>query len=407
MLSREMPPLDIHVLKIRQEAHVLSNEELAFTLEEAGKFVRIIRKCPCSPELLRRIHQLTEGWIGGLVLLCDYLEQVPEDSRTEYLEDRIAKYKGEIFRYFGEKLFSALPDEVQEFLITSAILETVEPAFIRDFMGLENAQEILEDLANRHLFVQLIYDQRRGWLFRYHQLFRDFLQTKFQTRVRPKQQRAAYYKAGSLFQNRGELEDALRYYLQAKAYPEAVSVMEQIGFDLLQKGRTGDLSQWLQSLPPELIQGNPWLLFYLYATNRFTGGNEYILSLQTALRLFQQQEDIRGSLLALASLIEASIFRGSVPIPIDSLLAQSEELLQVSGAEWHPYAKATLWFQMGFAYPFKFGDPRKGFQACQNAYLLARQLGRSPPAGECPDACFFEPVIPGRVLVGAGDGSQD
>lgn len=283
MLSREMPPLEIQALKIRQEAYVLTSEELAFTLEETSKFVRTIRKCPCGPDLLRRIHQLTEGWIGGLVLLCDYLEQVPENSRAEYLEDLTEKFKGEIFQYFGEKVFSSLPSQGQEFLITSSIFDAVEPAFIRDFMGIENAQEILEDLAKRNLFVQSIYDKRRGWLFRYHQLFRDFLQTKFQTVVRQEQQLAAYSKAASLFEQRGELEDAVKYYLQARAYPQAGSVMEQIGVDLLQRGRTGDLSQWLQSLPQNLIQGNPWLLFYLYVTNRFTGGNEYILALQTAL----------------------------------------------------------------------------------------------------------------------------
>jgi ATP/maltotriose-dependent transcriptional regulator MalT/DNA-binding SARP family transcriptional activator len=383
MLSREMPRLEIQALKLRQEAYVLTSEELAFTLGETGKFVRGLRKCRCSPDFLRQIHRSTEGWIGGLVLLCDYLEQAPENSRPENsreedLEDLSKKFKGEIFQYFGEKIFSTLSLQGQEFLITSSIFDIVEPGFIRDFMGVEKAQEILEDLAQRNLFIQSIYDRRRGWQFRYHQFFRDFLQSKFQTLVRPEQQTAAFLKAGSLFEDRGELEDAVKYYLRAQAYPRAVAVMEQIGVALLQKGRTGDLSQWLQSLPPPLIRENPWLLFYLYATNRFTGGSEYILGLKKALGLFQQQGDTRGSLLSLAYLIEASIFRGKAPIPIETLLAQSEDLLQVPGAESLPYERATLWFQLGFVYPFKFGDPRKGFRACENAYLLAKEVGDIP-----------------------------
>lgn len=378
MLSREMPRLEIQALKLRQEAYVLTSEELAFTLEETGKFVRGLRKCRCSPDLLRQIHRFTEGWIGGLVLLCDYLEQVPENSREEDLEDLSKKFKGEIFQYFGDKIFSSLSLQGQEFLITSSIFDIVEPGFIRDFMGVEKAQEILEDLAQRNLFIQSIYDRRRGWQFRYHQLFRDFLRSKFETLLRPEQQAAAFLKAGSLFEERGELEDALRHYLQAGTYPRAVAVMEQIGVDLLQKGRNGDLSQWLQSLPPHLIQENPWLLFFLYATNRFTGGSEYILGLQKALGLFQQQGDARGALLSLAYLIEASVFRGSAPLPLESLLAQSEDLLQDPAAESLPYERATLWFQLGFVYPFKFGDPRQGFRACENAYLLAKEVGDIP-----------------------------
>ncbi len=47
-------------------------------------------------------------------------------------------------------------------------------------------------------------------------------------------------------------------------------------------------------------------------------------------------------------------------------------------AESLPFERATLWFQLGFVYPFKFGNPRKGFWACQNAYLLAREFGDLP-----------------------------
>jgi ATP/maltotriose-dependent transcriptional regulator MalT len=378
MLSREMPPLEVQALKIRREAFVLTGEELAFTLEETGKFVKTIRQCSCGPELLRRLHQLTEGWIGGLVLLCDYLEQIPENARQECLEDLTEKFKGEIFQFFGERVFASLSGQSQEFLIKSSLFDTVEPDFIRDFLGIDTAQEILDDLAHRNLFVHSIYDKRRGRVFRYHQLFRDFLHSKFQTVVSPEAQLAAYFRAGALFEQRGELEESIKYYLQAGAYPQAVSVIERIGVDLLKAGRKADLYQWLERLPQNSIQGNPWLLFYFCATHRFSGGKEYLLGLQQALTLFQQQDDVRGCLLSLAYLVEASIFRGSLPIPIDSLLTQSEALLQSSGAAWHPYERATLWFQVGFVYPFKFGDPRQGFRACQTAYLLAKEVGDIP-----------------------------
>ena len=40
----------------------------------------------------------------------------------------------------------------------------------------------------------------------------------------------------------------------------------------------------------------------------------------------------------------------------------------------HPYERAVLWFQIGFFYALRGGSPRQGFQACQNAFLLARGL---------------------------------
>lgn len=39
----------------------------------------------------------------------------------------------------------------------------------------------------RNLFVQSIYDEIKGWLFRYHKWFRDFLKTKFESEIGDKE----------------------------------------------------------------------------------------------------------------------------------------------------------------------------------------------------------------------------
>ena len=48
LLSREMPPLSLEFqhLKIRQGAFVLTNEELAFTLDEIKEFFNKIKRIP-------------------------------------------------------------------------------------------------------------------------------------------------------------------------------------------------------------------------------------------------------------------------------------------------------------------------------------------------------------------------
>ncbi len=379
MLSREMPPLNVEALVLKQQARLLGNEELAFTLAETKRFFVNFRKLSLPTDLMVRIHQLTEGWIGGLVLLCDSLDWVPEAQREKYITESLTiKIIGGIFQYYGEKIFSSLPAQVQEFLVKSSILDIVEPKFIKEFTGTENAREILEDLARRNLFVQSIFDKKKGWLFRYHQLFRDFLHTKFKTGMVKEQQENSYIRAASLSEPRGELEAAVKYYLQARAYPRAVSVLEKVGLNLLKEGRVGDLSQWLRALPDDLIQENPWLLFYHYMTWRFTI-KEQIFSLHKALSLFETAGDQRGSLLALAYLIEASITRGHASIPpINHLLAQGEALLQALTPGHYPYEQAVLWLQIGFAHYLRSGNPRKGYWACHNSYQLARDLGDIP-----------------------------
>jgi LuxR family maltose regulon positive regulatory protein len=377
ILSREMPPVDIQELAEQKEVFRLTNADLAFTLGETTKYFHTIRKFHLSPELVQRIHRLTEGWIGGLVLFCDSLDWVPESQRERYVSQELAgKFIWGIFQYFGERILSSLPREVREFLIKSSILDVVEPDFVREAMGLANPQAVLEELVKRNLFVQSIYDKKKGWSFRYHPLFKEFLQSKFQSLMAQDQQVDSYYQAASLSERREDLETAVRYYLKARAFPETAAVLVKVGMALIMAGRTGDLARWLAALPEELIQDNPWLLVYRYATVRFTGPPEILADLQQAKAMFQEQGEVRGSLLAMAYLLEATSLRTHKDLgPIRPLLEQGEALAQSEGAQPYTFERVLLLSHLGFASYLRGGAPLKGAWACRQAYLLARDLG--------------------------------
>jgi ATP/maltotriose-dependent transcriptional regulator MalT/DNA-binding SARP family transcriptional activator len=380
ILSREMPPMDIQKLAEREAVFRLTNADLAFTLGETTSYFQTIRKFHISPDLVQRIHRLTEGWIGGLVLFCDSLDWVPEGQRESYISQELAgKFIWNIFQYFGERILALLPREVQEFLIKSSILDIVEPDFVGAAMGLANAQEVLEELVKRNLFVQSIYDKKKGWSFRYHPLFKEFLQAKFQSLLAQEHQIESYYQAASVSERREDLETAVRFYLKSRSYPKAASALEKVGLELARLGKTAELGQWLAVLPKDLVQENSWLLFYHFITGRFSGHEEYLFSLQKAYTLFGEQGDTRGLLLTLAYLIEASIDRGHESIPnIHLLLSQAEDLVDCPAAQPFPLERAVLWCQIGFAHYLRSGTPRKGIWACNNADLLGRNLGLVP-----------------------------
>jgi ATP/maltotriose-dependent transcriptional regulator MalT/two-component SAPR family response regulator len=376
MLSREMPPLKLQELKVRQEIHLVRNEELAFTPKETRMFFQTVRKLLVPYDLMAQISDLTEGWIGGLILLSEILERLPEESRESFLSrEATEKFTAEVSGYFEESIFSSRPPEIQEFLVKSSILDIVDPDFIRDYLGVGNARDILEDLSARNLFVQLIFDKQRGWFYRYHQLFKDFLQAKFQAALSPEQQVSAYLRAGSLLEDRGDLESAVDFYLQAGAKDLAVAAIEQVGLQLLKQAKTAELARWLQNLPDGLVQDRPWLLFYYFITGRTSGAAPYISSLLRAYTLFQKQEDLRGLLLTLSHLLELAIFVGFPGLPrVTTLLNQAEDLLQRAESQAFPYESAALWFQVGMAHMFVL-HIRQGYQACFRASLLAKDTG--------------------------------
>jgi len=376
MLSRVVPPLDIQRLKVSRRALVLDNDELAFRAGEVKVFFRKIRGIAFSNRQLKKIHQSSEGWIGGLILLCEHLDRLPEDKKNEYISELSnAQFKTQVFEYFEAEIFSLQPSLIQDFLIKSAMFETVDPGFIEDFTGIEGVEKILHDLNRRNLFVVSVYGRQKGRLFRYHQMFRDFLQAKMASQLDSETRSALFLKAGALLEQKGELEESLKYFIAARAYPEAASAIECIGMDLLQMGRTGDLSKWLQVLPEDLVQVNPWLLFYLSVTRRFGDLQENMASLARALDLFKKKKNMSGYLLSLAHLIEATSLRGRELVPVVDLIQEAEALLQSLKSHQYPYEKALLWTQIGIVYSYQEGDMLRGFHARQQAYLLAKDLG--------------------------------
>ena len=376
LLSREMPPLlELEQIKMSQEAFILTNEDLAFNQKEIGEFFQILHRIPLTRDQLQKLFSATEGWVGGLILFSESLGRLSGDAREQYISDILPdRFRREVFDYLGREIFASQPEPDQEFLVKSSILDVVEPRFVKELLGFENAEAVLEDHVKRNLFVQSYYDEKKGWLFRYHQLLRAFLRAKFKSEVGDEEKRSLFLKAASLYEERNELEDTLKYFLEAKAFSQAASTIEHLGADLLRRGRRQDLSQWILALPEKLLEENPWLLFYLTMTRRYRAGRENVVTLQKAYALFKERGDRKGVISSLSQLITMSISTGIHLVPIEQLLQEAEPLLHLSDLEKYPYERAMLFYCVGSSHVFGDGDIRKGIWSCQNAHLFSKQL---------------------------------
>jgi LuxR family maltose regulon positive regulatory protein len=376
ILSRNVPPFPIHDLEMKQQVHVVTNEELAFTQPEVRAFFCDSQALPLSSKPLKRILELTEGWAGGLVLLAQALRRLPESEREDYLLHRIpSSFNRDIFKYFDTEILAPQEKSIQDFLIKTSLFETIEPGLVDALLETTGSEKILKRLAEASLFVQETYSKRTGWHYRFHQLLKDFLVIKFESELDTETQHSLFLKAGSLYEERGRPEDALKAYLKVKSLERATSVIEQIGATLMDTGRMQDLAIWLDSIPEALILKNPWLLFYLSMTRRFKAPEENVKSLQRSLALFEEQGDFRGQILSLAYLIEAAFYMGRDLVPFRPLLERGEKMLNLSSRDTYVHEKGVLWLQIGYGYTLRGNNPKRGFEACQNAYLLARNTG--------------------------------
>lgn len=378
IISRGFPPwpIEFQHLKISQMALVLTNSDLALTPEEIRSYFQIIRKVPLKTDQVKKIFAATEGWFGGLILLSETMNRFPESSVEEFISKRLPDYfTPEVFQYFGKEILSTHPEEVQNFLIKSSILDLIEPMLTDELFGFKNTGEILRDHVRRNLFAQSFLDEKKGWVFQFHPLFKSFLKAKFETTVGKEEQKSIYLKAAELYEIRNDLENAIKFFLEAGAYPQALSIIERLGMDLLKSGRKDLLSEWIHQLPEDISRDNPWVLLFLPMLRRYRMGKEDIASLDKARQLFKKMGNVRGHMVSLAQVIVVYVGTGTHVTSVESLIEEGEKLLQSVQTNTHPYEEATLSYCLGAGYILGHGDIRKGISFCRNSYLLSKRFG--------------------------------
>jgi LuxR family maltose regulon positive regulatory protein len=154
---------------------------------------------------------------GGLLFFFEALERLSETEKEKYISEQLPdRFRSEVFQYFDNVILASQPPEIRRFLLTSAILDRIEPDFVENLTETENMEKVLLDTARKNFFVQSTYDEEgKSWVFRYHNLFRDFLLLKFKAEMGPDTRQALFLKAGRLYEQRGRLEEAIKYFLAA------------------------------------------------------------------------------------------------------------------------------------------------------------------------------------------------
>lgn len=379
LVSRELPPLKIEAQRMRQELLFLDNEDLAFDGDEIRRFFFDLYGLRLGPEHVDKIRTITDGWVGGLILVWEALSRLPIDQRTAFIGSGLpAALKGERLAYFSEAVFGGLEARLRHFLIRSAIFDTIDPKLIVRAMNdqpPEVIDSLLSTLVRKNLFIHPLVDARTGWGYRYNQLFRDFLLDKFHHLDRREQQ-ALLVRAADLAWEDGHFEGAIRFFLQAQQFEKAAAGIKKIAMGLSAQGRFTDLAGWIDRLPETMVRGDAWLSFYRAMGRRISGGRRTIQAFSTALDRFTAEGDQRGQLLALAYLIEAAVFIGHPVTTLNGWLESASRMLEkVSSNRYFPFAKAVLWMQVAFGYISGAGDLQKGLSACRNALLLSGTLG--------------------------------
>jgi LuxR family maltose regulon positive regulatory protein len=235
---------------LQNPASMLTVSEISLTPDETRELIATQYGIDLSIQEADKLTQHTGGWIIGVLSGIHSLRegklavQMPAISQED------------VSRYLMSEVYDKQPPAIQSFLLASSALEDLSPEMCDQLLPSINSRKILRLLDQQNLFMQCI-DENKKW-YRYHQVFKDFLQTKL-LEDDPTQFANLHSIAGSLYEHNQRWNEAVKHYTLAGKYNEAVRVIKRVGTDFFKSGKWTTISKWLDMLPSTLRTSDPEL----------------------------------------------------------------------------------------------------------------------------------------------------
>ncbi len=246
--SRSTTGLPVGTWFAYRDAELPVNEQdLRFTLDEAreasSKLGLSIRD-----EELTDLLTLTDGWPAAMSFA------LRTSTHSAELRNISALTREMIYRLLAEQVYVGLNEEEQALLEVAVALPAIDIGVL-ERGGFDRALTIVERLRERTAFI---HEETPG-AYQCHELFREFV--RHQTALGGKlSQQAVHERAARALEAGGDVEHAIASYVSAGSRADVVRLLEEHGFDLLERARGDVVGRALESLDEKTRRENPAVL---------------------------------------------------------------------------------------------------------------------------------------------------
>ncbi len=369
LASRELPALPgLALLVARRQAAGLSVDELRFTPEEIQMLARRNYGHELTEEQARRLAERTGGWITGLLLTA-----APRWERVSEVKGRLP-VRGQVsinlHDYFSQQVLDQQPAPLRDFLLASSVLDELSPALCVEVLGVEQPATLLTQLRTRNLFV--IEFEGNDERLRYHDLFRDFLQTALRRRD-ARRFRQLVRAAAAAYAAREEWARAVSRYLELGEYEPVADVVERTAGELFELGRWDTLAEWIDALPEDIVTSHPRFLVNRGKIYSARGDQALATALyERAEHAFTSIGDQGGAASALALKSYALCFQGHYA----EAIAHCQQALAWIGGETEQEKLTLALAQKSIGYSrLRLGQLAEGQEALRQALHIYEALG--------------------------------
>ena len=264
IISRVVPPLSVHRLRMNGQLVEIRIHELRFTPEEVLDFMRSVWSDSFDAQLATLLWQKSEGWAAGLRM---YTLSVRRAEELAAVIEHIPSQEIAL-EYLYHEVFEHQPEPVQQCLLVTAVVDRFSVELC-DYLcealcelegepGRLDGQGFVTWLEKSGVFAVPL-DDRREW-YRYHHLFQDLLRQQLVQARGPDFLARVHRRASDWFAQQGLLEEAITHALAADDVERAADIIEQNKDPLLNTDQWGVLEKWLSWLPEEIIDQRRGLL---------------------------------------------------------------------------------------------------------------------------------------------------
>jgi LuxR family maltose regulon positive regulatory protein len=302
-----------------ERAVTISWEALKLTFDEARAIVGV--RVSVAPDVIEQLHQLSEGWAAGLMLLIEHLQQgAPVDalSRPPSLDA--------IFNYFADQLFARVSERTQQLLLRLSYLPGISADRAVELTDDDGAGKLLDQLHRRHLFTECRAAAHP--VYHFHALLLAFLQHRAAVVLPLQEQLELTRRAARILDQAGRSEEAFARYIASGEIASAQALILREAPSLISQGRWQVVVHWIESLPHEYLARQCWLIYWLGAARVVVAPMQAREILERSHAVAVEVKDELCALQAAAGVIQTHMLLYEAFRPLDAWIEEIQMRLQ-------------------------------------------------------------------------------
>jgi LuxR family maltose regulon positive regulatory protein len=263
VVTRHDPPLPLFRYRAGGQMTEIGIRDLRFSVPETKAFLHNLLTISVDNTMVAALNKKTEGWVTGIHLTTLAMRH-RGDTYDILLEPQAdVNY---VMEYLFNEVFAHQPPEFKQYLLASAIPDRFcgplcqmmcMPGVDQGACEMDGWQFIAQ-VKRENLFL-INLDKENQW-FRYHHLFRKFLDNQLQRYRSAGEISLLHSQASEWFAENDLIDEAFQHALATGDMNRAAQLVEQNRQAELNADRWYVLENWLSMLPDTVIQQRPALL---------------------------------------------------------------------------------------------------------------------------------------------------